>query len=90
MIKPREIKYYTQKLQCPKCKSFNCSLVEELIHLHKTPTKKNGWLSKRRYRLAIIGTNCFHYECEDCGYGHPIPDDNNDDFIIEEKEIYYD
>ena len=79
---------YTQRLQCPKCKSFNCCAVEEKYHLHITNTKKNGWLSKKTYDLGTIGTNCFHFECKDCEYGRStLERDNNDEFIIEEKEV---
>ena len=78
---------YTVRLQCPKCKSYNCNLLEEHVHMHMYETTKEGWLKKREYDTGSIGQINHHYECNDCGYGHSTWDENNDDFIIQEKEV---
>ena len=81
--------YYTYKLQCPKCNSKNCILYEEIIHIHITRcNKRTGWLRKKDEHLGRYDKVHYHYECEDCGYGHLGLDGNNDDFIIDTKGVY--
>ena len=78
---------YTYKLQCPKCSSKNCILYEEVIHAHITRcNKRTGWLNKKDIRLGAMTTATYHYECQDCGYGSSLWDENNNDFIVDTKE----
>lgn len=78
---------YTYKLKCPKCGSKNCIMYEEIIHAHITRcNKRTGWLLKKDIHLGAMATLNYHYECVDCGYGHSVFDDNNNDFIVDEKE----
>ena len=81
---------YTFKLKCPKCGSKNCILYEEVIHAYITRcNKRTGWLRKKSEHLGAMANLTYHYECEDCGYGGPVPDDDNDDFIVDTKEVDY-
>lgn len=73
-------------LRCPKCNSYECQLIEEIIVFRITKTnKQTGWLNKNKKE---VGESKFyeHFECNNCGYGFPKKAIDNEKFIID-KEI---
>ena len=82
---------YIFKLKCPKCGSHNCIMYQEVVHAHVVRcNRRTGWMHKNDEHLGAMCELNYHYECEDCGYGHSIWDENNDDFIVGTKEIQHD
>lgn len=54
------------RLQCPKCKSYNCVLIEEKIFQFITFTDKKGFLKKKKINAGFIDNHLYYITCYDC------------------------
>lgn len=54
------------RLQCPKCKSYDCYLVEEKVIQFITFTNKKGFLKNKTINAGVVDNLLYRVHCNNC------------------------